>query len=206
MKRSPDGSSDGHSPIVPVAIGAGVGGILIGLLAGAFGILVFRRWRSSRKRNKHWGNQNRSSVLSSDSARSPREMTVTGGGGREFIVEPFDVTPTSSPRNPGVSPPPGGNTTTSPANETVSGSSDPMGQAGRRTNVYVVHHDGGRAPVSVYTEEGVAVVELPPQYAPGSTGSPSEGDASESREADRRKEPGTSPRKKPELRSFVTNG
>lgn len=200
MKRSPDGSFDGHSPIVPAAIGAGVGGILIGILAGAFGILAFRRWRGSRRRNKHWKNQNRASVLSSDSARNPREMTATGGGGREFIVDPFDVTCTSSPRNPGVSPPPGGNTT-SPTNElTVSGSSDPADQLGRRPNVYVVHHDGGRAPVTVYTEEGAAVVELPPQYAPGS---PSEGGASED---DRGRELGTSPRKKRERRSFITNG
>ncbi|KAH8086650.1 hypothetical protein BXZ70DRAFT_550688 [Cristinia sonorae] len=30
--------------------------------------------------------------------------------------------------------------------------------------VYVVHHDGGGAPISVYTEEGAEVVELPPHY------------------------------------------
>ncbi|KAL4244573.1 hypothetical protein ABKN59_009944 [Abortiporus biennis] len=32
------------------------------------------------------------------------------------------------------------------------------------SHVYVVHHDGGRAPVTVYTEEGTEVVELPPRY------------------------------------------
>ncbi|EIN13423.1 hypothetical protein PUNSTDRAFT_94475 [Punctularia strigosozonata HHB-11173 SS5] len=30
--------------------------------------------------------------------------------------------------------------------------------------VYVVHHDGGRAPVTVYTANGAEVVELPPSY------------------------------------------
>jgi hypothetical protein len=30
--------------------------------------------------------------------------------------------------------------------------------------VYVVHHDGGRAPVTVYTADGTEVVELPPSY------------------------------------------
>lgn len=30
--------------------------------------------------------------------------------------------------------------------------------------VYVVHHDGGQAPVTVYTQEGAQVVELPPGY------------------------------------------
>ncbi|EJD04251.1 uncharacterized protein FOMMEDRAFT_19512 [Fomitiporia mediterranea MF3/22] len=32
--------------------------------------------------------------------------------------------------------------------------------------VYVVHHDGGRAPVTVYTSEGAEVIELPPRYNP----------------------------------------
>jgi hypothetical protein len=199
MERSPDGHS---SSVVPATIGAGVGGILVGLLAGALGILAFRRWRGSRRRNKHWENPVRDSLLSSDSPRNPREMTTTRGSGREFIVEPFGVPSTlrsSSPGNPGVS---GGNMcnpTASPANElSVSGSSDPADQSGRRPNVYVVHHDGGRAPVTVYTEEGAAVVELPPQYAAGSTTAPSESDAS--REVDRR-EPGTTPRKSKEPRS-----
>lgn len=96
------------------------------------------------------------------------------------------------------------NQTTSPANEhSASGSGDPADQSGRRPNVYVVHHDGGRAPVTVYTEEGAAVVELPPQYAAGSSGAPSENDAS--REVDRSREPDATPRKTREPRS-VTNG
>lgn len=32
------------------------------------------------------------------------------------------------------------------------------------SHVYVVHHDGGGAPISVYTEDGAEVVELPPRY------------------------------------------
>lgn len=96
------------------------------------------------------------------------------------------------------------NPTASPANEiSVSGSSDPADQSGRRPNVYVVHHDGGRAPVTVYTEEGAAVVELPPQYAAGNSGTPSEGDTS--REVDRGREPDTTPRKTREPRNFVAN-
>jgi len=208
MGRSPGGSSS--SSVVPAAIGASVGGILVGLLAGAFGILAFGRWRGSRRHNKHPEYPIRDSLLSTDSPRNPREMT---GGGREYIVEPFGMPSTlhsSSPSNPGA---PGGNTTnptTSPANAPPdgAGSSDPADQSGRRPNVYVVHHDGGRAPVTVYTEEGAAVVELPPQYAAGSTGTPSESDPSQSdpsREVDRRREPGSTPRKKREPRS-VANG
>ena len=196
MERSPDGHS---SSVVPASIGAGVGGIVVGLLAGAFGILAFRRWRDSRGHNKHWENPIRDSLLSSDSPRNPREMTTTRGSGREFIVEPFGVP--STLRSPSPSNPEGNmtNPATSPANEhSVSGSSDPADQTGRRPNIYVVHHDGGRAPVTVYTEEGAEVVELPPQYAAGSTSTPSEGDASP--EVDR-KEAGATPRKTREPRS-----
>ncbi|KAF7798635.1 hypothetical protein EIP86_009858 [Pleurotus ostreatoroseus] len=32
------------------------------------------------------------------------------------------------------------------------------------SHVYVVHHDGGRPPVTVYTADGTEVVELPPRY------------------------------------------
>ncbi|CAL1696179.1 unnamed protein product [Somion occarium] len=32
------------------------------------------------------------------------------------------------------------------------------------SHVYVVHHDGGRAPVTVYAEDGTEIVELPPRY------------------------------------------
>jgi hypothetical protein len=85
-------------------------------------------------------------------------------------------------------------TTATPADAvSTSGLSDPADQS-RRTNVYVVHHDGGRAPVTVYTQEGADVVELPPRYPEGSsTTSPpgSEG----SRETNRRRDPGSMPRK-----------
>ena len=181
MDRSPDGHK---SLVVPATVGAGVGGIVVGLLVGALGVLAFRRWR---RHNKHRENPNRDSFLSSNSSRNRREMTTTGG--QEYIVEPFGVR-SSSPSNPGVPLPSGGNMT-SPTTSVPQGSSDPGDQSGRRPNVYVVHHDGGRAPVTVYTEEGAAVVELPPQYAAGSTGSPSESEGSP--EVDRR-EPATTPR------------
>lgn len=198
MEQSPDGSSS--SSVVPATIGAGVGGVVVGLIAGAFGILALRR---RRRRNKRRKNPVRDSLLSSDSPRNAREMRTNSSVGREYIVEPFGVPSTlgsSSPSNSGGPLPPGGNITSptmSPAN--ASGSSDAADPSGRRPNVYVVHHDGGRAPVTVYTEEGAAVVELPPQYAAGSARTPSETDGS--REVDRRREPSATPRKTREPRS-----
>ena len=32
------------------------------------------------------------------------------------------------------------------------------------SHVYVVHHDGGRPPVTVYHQDGTEVLELPPRY------------------------------------------
>lgn len=191
MDHSPDGSSS--TSVVPASIGAGAGGILVGLFAGAFGILALRRWRRSRRRNRNWENNAvRDSLLSSDSPRNGRGMTAN------YIVEPFGVPSTlgsSSPSNLGTPLQSGGNPTSS---GNASGSGDATDQSGRRANVYVVHHDGGRAPVTVYTEEGAAVVELPPQYAAGSTATRSESDGS--REVDRRREPGATPRKSRETR------
>jgi hypothetical protein len=51
MGHSPDGGSS--SSVAPATIGAGAGGILVGIFAGAFGILAFRRWRRSRRRTKN---------------------------------------------------------------------------------------------------------------------------------------------------------
>ena len=58
-----------------------------------------------------------------------------------------DSTPTSSP---------------SPVNPETSAQQ----QVGRipSNQVYVVHHDAGRAPVKVYTSGGAEVIELPPHY------------------------------------------
>jgi hypothetical protein len=69
MGHSPDGGSS--SSVAPATIGAGAGGILVGVFAGAFGILAFRRWRRSRRSNRHRENTPaRDSLLSSDSPHS----------------------------------------------------------------------------------------------------------------------------------------
>lgn len=39
-------------------------------------------------------------------------------------------------------------------------------QQENNSQVYVIHHDSGRAPVSVITSRGTEVVELPPGYSP----------------------------------------
>jgi hypothetical protein len=205
-------SSSGHkSSSAPVAIGAGVGGIVVGLLAGAFGILAIRRYRRSRGRKVHREDLMRDSQLSSGNSQQSREGPVASStanmasGGLEYIVEPFAMppaTPASPPSDPSDPLLHGGNAVTSPTSTSrahtdalsTTGSSEPGDSSGRRgtRNVYVVHHDGGRAPVTVYTDEGAEVVELPPRYAPGSTSTRSETRSASSRETDlhRKRDPG----------------
>ncbi|KAF9458733.1 hypothetical protein BDZ94DRAFT_1291870 [Collybia nuda] len=61
-------------------------------------------------------------------------------------------------------------------------------------HVYVVHHDGGRAPVSVYHQDGTEVVELPPRYvgSDGRSEGRSEGYGSSDRPSEIRSESGRS--------------
>ena len=175
-----------------MTIGAAVGGIVIGLLAGAAGIVVFRRSRASKQLRPR-ADLTRDSQLSSNITHSPPVSipspgNITSGNGLEYLVEPFAMpSPSSDPSVPLL---PGSTVrsgvTSQPDGVSASGS-DPVDQSsGRRTNVYVVHHDGGRAPVTVYTEEGADVVELPPRYPEGSTSAPSESDGS--RDTNRRRD------------------
>jgi len=178
--------SSGKSTNIAVTIGAAIGGIVVGLLAGVAGIFVFRRSRASKQSHPRQDllrdSQLSSNITQSPPVSIPSPGNIAGGSGLEYIVEPFAMPSSSSdptfPLLPGSTARSAG--TSQPDGASASGS-DPAEQAsGRRTNVYVVHHDGGRAPVTVYTEEGAEVVELPPRYPEGSTSAPSESDGSRS--------------------------
>ncbi|KAH9005962.1 hypothetical protein EDB86DRAFT_3071028 [Lactarius hatsudake] len=127
-----------------------------------------------------------------------------GPGGLEYIVEPFSI-PGSSSSDPsapllpggGPSPPSSPPDATSASGSTAPTDSSVGGRGGAgRTNVYVVHHDGGRAPVTVYTEEGAEVVELPPRYADSGGSSSQDGRSQDGRSpVERKREPAAQPRK-----------
>jgi hypothetical protein len=101
-----------------------------------------------------------------------------GQADQQFHVEPF-VLSTSNPQQSSCSPPtdiaaPSSTqqaavSDTEPSSNSVADSaSAPVAQGQERapgSQVYVVHHDGGRPPVTVYTPDGTEVVELPPRYA-----------------------------------------
>jgi len=184
-------------------IGAAAGGIVVGLLVGGAGIIALRRCRSRDSRANSQSRQN--SEMGLGHAQGSREVSaITSGGnfgpgGLEYIVEPFSV-PGSGGSDPSVPLLPGGAVpTTSPPDATsATGSTSPTELSGGsvggrqgRPNVYVVHHDAGRAPVTVYTEGGAEVVELPPRYADNGSGSSQDGRSA----IDRQREPGPQPRK-----------
>ncbi|KAH9046479.1 hypothetical protein EDB84DRAFT_1558345 [Lactarius hengduanensis] len=203
LNHSESGSGKSSSHLAPT-IGAAAGGIVVGLLVGGAGILLLKRRRSRSP-------PTRQSLTHNELGQphSPREVTgITNGGhlgpgGLEYLVEPFSI-PGSSSSDPSAPLLPGGGPSppSSPPDATsASGSTAPTdpssgrGGAGR-TNVYVVHHDGGRAPVTVYTEEGAEVVELPPRYADSGGSSSQDGRSQDGRSPiERKREPAAQPRK-----------
>ncbi|KAH7341035.1 hypothetical protein B0J17DRAFT_342937 [Rhizoctonia solani] len=97
--------------------------------------------------------------------RDPAGLTTTG-----LQVEPFD--PTTASASPTIAGSTrherqGTSTHPSPSPPTSPLEGPGRSESGRdtRSQVYVVHHDGGRAPVTIMTSDGAEVVELPPGYS-----------------------------------------
>lgn len=201
-----DHSGGGSSSHMAGTIGAGVGGVIVGLIAGTAGILAFLRWRGNRRKSDVRDDFIRDSHLSfgpnSRQVTSANATNMAGATGLEYVVEPFSM-PSSTPGGsdphfpllhggPLASPP------ASAPDATSASGSDPVDQStsggGRRQNVYVVHHDGGRAPVTVYTEADADVVELPPRYANSGSGGASDGHDQPRRAAGSATQKGRGPR------------
>lgn len=137
-----------------IAIGAGVGGLGVGLIIGLLGAL-FLCLHEKRKSMRE------DSLLNLQGHSTSSRLVNRLAADSQYQVEPFvlpsatgDIRSSSPPteplRNPSLS---------SPSFVPDHGTQRNPGQ-----QVYVVHHDGGQAPVTVYTQEGAQVVELPPGY------------------------------------------
>ncbi|TFK57559.1 hypothetical protein OE88DRAFT_1651351 [Heliocybe sulcata] len=181
-----DSSSNGTAPrgskhsIAPgVAAGSAVGGLALGCLLGALGaLLLARRNGGSDRIIGHRKNSSDlddslphmpahadhySAVPSSEPSgpRMPRTMTSSRTIGTlhslpsdQYHVEPFIMPNEVPPAAP----------THEPRSSSASASRSESSPNGSRPNVYVVHHDAGRPPVTVYADDGTQIVELPPQY------------------------------------------
>jgi hypothetical protein len=167
-------SENGLAPAV--AVGSGVGGLVLGVLLGIVSAWLFVR----RKYGEVSTNGSRVSLdgpfaltgntqydpVSSMSGSSNRRPTDHHGAMSQYNIEPFSLSlgndpPHRSPMSP-------------PSSEPSESQSGPSSQSNQRSHVYVVHHDAGGAPVTVYTD-GAAVVELPPTYARQRDGTPPPG-------------------------------
>ncbi|KAL1740574.1 hypothetical protein HDZ31DRAFT_67809 [Schizophyllum fasciatum] len=140
-----DVSSSNKLPAI--ASGAGIGGLVVGLTLGSlFAWLFLRRQRETAARH--------SSYVDADPFASPMFNRRTNDRG-SYSSQQQLLPPLNTPSNryqvepfllPGEDP------------------GAPRSPGGTQQNVYVVHHDGGRAPVTVYHGDDTQVVELPPRY------------------------------------------
>lgn len=94
------------------------------------------------------GFSNRVNRLAADSQYQVEPFVLSSTTGDVHSSSTF--APTQSPSNPSLR---------SPSSVPDQGAQRNPGQ-----QIYVVHHDSGRAPVTVFTQEGAHVVELPPGY------------------------------------------
>ncbi|KAF5336834.1 hypothetical protein D9611_003450 [Ephemerocybe angulata] len=172
---------------VPVGAVAGgtVGGLILGAFIGLAGMFLFTRKKIQRLERENlldlsgggdYGS-GRHSVFGtstqyhpvpshslglldsmgsgSNSSRTPNSTNV------QYQVEPFRMPPPSEDGYLHPASPPPSNIRTN--------SSDPNRTENK---VYVVHHDGNAAPVTIYHEDGTEIVELPPRYPEGNASPP----------------------------------
>lgn len=205
-----------------VAVGSGVGGLVLGLVVGGLAAFLCYRRHSHRKTNfaRHSNNSNtqlnsryddypsadaiglehgglslalsnsHSAREATSSSRRTATTTTTGSLGQNssYHIEPF-VLPSerpaphihthslSDPSSPLLFPPGAATSATLSPRASPSAALSPSAHQREGSNpatpsdarpsgshVYVVHHDAGRPPVTVYTDSGTEVVELPPRY------------------------------------------
>ncbi|KAJ7630590.1 hypothetical protein FB45DRAFT_915959 [Roridomyces roridus] len=167
------GTSRASKELSPgVAAASGFGGLLLGLIIGGVATYLFFRFRRRRfgetpllnssyglEANPYnvYGPSHAYEALPLGNTKEPSSTSHSPFSGDIALhrmqreSSGYQVEPTERPRQPSAS------------SDTASTS------GGGGGNVYVVHQDGGRPPVTVYHQEGTAVVELPPRYATPAT-------------------------------------
>ena len=173
------------------ALGAGVGGILLGAVIALFFLRSRARSNGEYGKSSPSGSQQEQAFGRGVPGGFAQYRAVPSAPGQyldgstltesmspnPMLVQQYQIEPFTMPSEDGrlsrhVERPPSVTTevisTPGPRSEPDSqaGSSSRAGQStgGQHQQVYVVHHDGGRAPVTVYSPDGTEVVELPPGY------------------------------------------
>ncbi|KAA1468460.1 hypothetical protein DENSPDRAFT_833752 [Dentipellis sp. KUC8613] len=209
-----DGSADKGVP-VGAAIGSGLGGLALGALLGLLAMYVYnrqrmrRQWTSTRRRSSpppifttpYDPPLNSAGMASDPFGHQARDASSSSRntGADPYHIEPFTMSSSDSAARtslmdsasssqliqPGTPQTPSGAVTSPPHEQPPALNLDP-------SQVYVVHHDGGRPPVTVYTANGTEVVELPPRYGENQGPPPLQ----------QPRQPGAAPRKGRRVASF----
>ncbi|KAF8995772.1 hypothetical protein BDQ17DRAFT_1412071 [Cyathus striatus] len=158
------GSDDQPKTIKPIiAVGTGVGGVVVGLILGTIGAFLLLRCRRKRRGDpvtSSYGFSNPDYIAVSSST-GVMDTLLNRNSNPAFVVEPF-LLPGDQGHRMSFS---GAST----GEESLAGSS--QGRQKGKGAVYVMHHDSGRAPITVFHDDGAEVVELPPRYADGGASS-----------------------------------
>jgi len=179
---------------VPVVVGSSIGALVIGAIIGVIitGFFARNRYNKVRRNSSTDSMDNGPYMNTQDRFKrtegAPHSPTAPGPDmGHNYLVEPFlpEGHPTSPNRN--TMPPVSNSAYSNPQSQT-DGSGTGVQPA---PHVYVVHHDGGGAPVTVFTGGG-GVTELPPTYVGRTEEMPPAGGSDPT---DRRPRPGPTPRK-----------
>ncbi|KAJ7275428.1 hypothetical protein B0H12DRAFT_259176 [Mycena haematopus] len=177
------GSKESESNTIR-ALASGVGGLLTGLIAGTIGVFTFYRQRRRRATDGPSLDQ-----MELEGYTDPYNLRFPTSSAHYKAVPtqiPQDASSSSLPSSPNhgamlrmqressqsqIEPftPPGEIRHSSYGSEF---NGEPHhGRTRSGGNIYVVHHDAGRPPVTVYHQEGTEVVELPPRYIRDTSGS-----------------------------------
>ncbi|KAF8610258.1 hypothetical protein BDV93DRAFT_517412 [Ceratobasidium sp. AG-I] len=169
------GGTTGGIPL-GATVGGAVGAFVVGALIAS--LIFFCVSRKTRRRHHNRPSLDLKETSSGDLQPTPYMGGEMGNRGLYSPLNTYDGSLTTEdiptlastgyrtePFNPSALSASGGRTATG----TQRSSSPPMSPAERterdtRSQVYVVHHDGGRAPVTIMTSDGAEVVELPPGY------------------------------------------
>jgi hypothetical protein len=181
-------SSSNHAQSATAAIGAGIGGLVAGLLIGVAVALLFIRRYYAKKAQAHrfvdlpssHGSPNAmtnaniqdsrySAIPTSGSGVSYPSHTLSSSGDLhrlrsgplQYQVEPF-VMPDENGHLANEAASTGG-LTTPPESTSPPPASGPQ-------QLYVLHHDSNIPPVTIFHETGTEIVELPPRYGNASPG------------------------------------
>ncbi|VDC01960.1 unnamed protein product [Peniophora sp. CBMAI 1063] len=201
---------DSGKPIVAIAVGALVGGIVAGAVFAGVGFWFYSRRQKRSAPSSEFllaHNAARSSQYShhfsdpsqtdaslplgpyhqqSASGRSMNSLPVSARN-LPYQIEPFTLSTAPSDAQVPLLTRPTSDVPTTPISPGAGGGAghEATGsESSRRQHVYVVHHDGGGPPVTVYTDDGAEITELPPTYADNRERGPRQ-----------RRQPGETPRK-----------